>query len=160
MTALRPTKDILLSLVPSYPISTFLIDDGWQDVADHRGQRRHLHSFGPWDGFGASIAEVVAELKEKGVGEVGVWMTLQGYWNGIDPDSDLKDRYECQPYPIARRNQLRGGVGEVLAGDAVAWLPSPNKAEAFWKDWLAELKEAGIGFVKVRVHVASPPSPR
>jgi len=147
--ATRPTKDILLSLVPSYPTSTFLIDDGWQDVADHRGQSRHLHSFGPWDGFGASLSEVVIALKDKGVGEVGVWMTLQGYWNGIDPNSALKDKYECKPHRIAERHQPRGDVTKMKAGPSIAWLPSPEKAEGFWRDWLTELKEAGISFVKV-----------
>ena len=147
--AQRPTKDLLLSLLPPFPISTFLIDDGWQDVFKKSGMERQLASFGPWEGFGGSLKELVDEIKDRGVKEVGVWLTLQGYWDGIDPTSELATRYACQPHPVGDRHQPRGGVKSIQKGDRVAWLPSPEEAGPFWRDWFAGLKEAGIGFVKV-----------
>lgn len=143
---MRPSKDRLLKLVPSYPIKTFLIDDGWEDVS----ASRCLRSFGAWEGMGGSLGEVVSELKSRGVEEVGVWVTLQGYWLSIDKDSNLIKTYDCRPFKTARPDQPRGGVHIPLeAGKGEQWMPSPEKAGAFWVDWFMQLKDAGIGFVKV-----------
>ena len=110
---------------------------------------RQLASFGPWDGFGSSLKEVVDELKGRGVKRVGVWVTLQGYWDGIDPDSALAQRYDCKPHAVGERHQPRGGLRKIQPGSRTAWLPSTVKAGLFWRDWFAELKEAGVDFVKV-----------
>lgn len=95
--------------------------------------------------------EVVQALKAKGVEEVGVWVTLQGYWNSIAHDSPLIKRYDCQSYKTANRDQVRGGVNDPLhTGDRIdQWLPSPEKAAEFWLDWFTEMKSWGIDFVKV-----------
>jgi hypothetical protein len=142
----RPNKESLLGLIPSsFPVKTFLIDDGWQDVSKARG----LTSFHEWGGMGASMCEVITSLKGKGVEEVGVWVTLQGYWRSIDPLSPLVKMFECRPYPTAKSGSGRGGVNVPLpAGEGEQWLPSPEKAEEFWLDWFGEMKSWGIGFVK------------
>jgi hypothetical protein len=139
--------------VPSFPIDTFLIDDGWQDVttrpAEPSGHRpRALRSFGAWDGLGGSIKEVVDAIKAKGVKYVGAWMTLQGYWDGIDPDGELNEAYACQAHPVAKRGSARA-VDQLEENGGQAWLPSPGKAEQFWIDWFSFLKRQGIDFVKV-----------
>jgi len=102
------------------------------------------------------MKEVVDALKAKGIEEVGVWMTLQGYWNSIDKNSPLIQKYDCQSYRSANRDQVRGGVNDPLhTGDRDdQWLPSPEKAAQFWLDWFTEMKSWGIDFVKVH------PSPR
>lgn len=98
----------------------------------------------------APMSEVVAALKDKGAHEVGVWVTMQGYWLGIHPDSPLKSRYNCQSHPVARWGQPRGGVNVPLKkGDGEQWFPSPEKAGQFWEDWFSEMKSWGITFVKV-----------
>lgn len=162
----RPSRDVLLSLVPTFPIDTFLIDDGWQDITIkvprkkddgtdyHAGREKVLRSFHPWDGFGGPLGEIVACIKERGVKDVGVWMTLQGYWDGIDPDCELREKYNCQPYTIAQRGQARDV--DDLKPDEVGlqvWLPHKDKAKAFWIDWFTYLKGEGIGFVKVSLSI-------
>lgn len=103
-----------------------------------------------WDGMKASMNEVVASLKAKGIEEVGVWLTLQGYWISIDGSSSLVKKYDCSPYKTASRDQPRGGVNVPLnPGEGEQWLPSPEKAAQFWLDWFTEMKGWGIGFVKV-----------
>ncbi|RSH91823.1 hypothetical protein EHS25_009193 [Saitozyma podzolica] len=140
----RPTKQLLLDLVPSFPIKHYLIDDGWQDVPG-----RKLFSFHEWAGMTAPMSEVVSALKDKGAHEVGVWVTMQGYWLGIHPDSPLKSRYDCKAHPVARWGQPRGGVNVPLKkGDGEQWFPSPEKAGQFWEDWFSEMKSWGITFVK------------
>ena len=148
---------MLLGLVPDLPIKSFLIDDGWQDTRRIRpsatsGEKGVLYSFGGWDGMGAPMQEVVASLKEKGVEEVGVWLTLQGYWCGIHPASPLIEKYDCQAHPTAASDQPRGGVKVPLEkGDWEQWLPSLEKASKFWEDWFTVMKSWGIGFLKVSV---------
>lgn len=142
----RPNIDTLLSLVPDFPIKTYLIDDGWQDVSS----TRKLMSFHEWDGMKAPMSTVVPSLKDKGVQEVGVWLTLQGYWIAIDPSSPLIQKYDCRSYKSASREQPRGGVNVPLqAGEGERWLPSPEKAKQFWLDWFTEMRSWGVSFVKV-----------
>ncbi|KAK4689852.1 hypothetical protein P7C73_g217, partial [Tremellales sp. Uapishka_1] len=153
----RPTIDLLLSLVPDFPIKTFVIDDGWQDIRHRQppsspANQRRLFSFHGWDGMGANMGDVVSALKARGVEEVGVWVTLQGYWYGIDPDSHLIQAYNCQPHQTARFTSHRGGVVVPLEtgreGD-VQWLPHPSMAQQFWEVWFETMKAWGISFVKV-----------
>ena len=101
------------------------------------------------------MSDVVASLKAKGCVEIGVWLTLQGYWNSIDPDSPLAKKYDCQPHRAAKLDGIRGGVIIPLEPQepiVEQWLPSPEKAGQFWEDWFSELKSWGIGFVKVSCH--------
>jgi hypothetical protein len=147
-------------LVPDIPIKTFLIDDGWQDRRSHfsdpnnphSSERKTLYSFNAWDGLGASMNEVVKSIKDKGVKYVGVWVTLQGYWFGIHPDSPLIKTYNCKPQKLVDFNQPRGGIrkpSKPHERGEVQWQPSPDKAHAFWMDYFTEIKSWGIDFVKV-----------
>ncbi|KAK6905258.1 hypothetical protein I204_08086 [Kwoniella mangroviensis CBS 8886] len=143
---IRPTKDLLLSLIPSdLPIKTFLIDDGWQDTLSTSTHRR-LMSFKPYEDFGGTLKEVVDAIKDSGVEKVGVWLTLQGYWEGIHPSSTLIETYDCVEYQKGKPN---GGLEDEGQPDGNSiWLPPPHEARRFWDDWFGQLKEAGINFIK------------
>lgn len=96
------------------------------------------------------MADVVLSIRASGVQEVGLWVTSQAYWFGIDPDSELRWRYDCAPFPHGRWGQPRGGVVCPLEGDnEIMWLPHPDKAKQFWVDYLQHMKSWGISFVKV-----------
>ena len=146
----RATADLLLSLVPAFPITNYFIDDGWQDIAfDGKGidttyctRISRLHSFQPWPGFGATMSSVVAHLKSKDIANVGIWLTIQGYWFGIDPKSAFSKKHDCQSFKTTRGHRPRGGISDPPAkGDGQEiWIPSALKARAFWRDWCAELK--------------------
>ncbi|WVQ93587.1 hypothetical protein IAU59_000662 [Kwoniella sp. CBS 9459] len=157
----RPTLDLLLSLVPPFPIRSYLIDDGWQDVTV-LGQKGRLASFEPWQGLNSDMSTVVKALKNRGIEKVGVWCTLQGYWYGVDPDSALRHKYNCVEYKTSRTDKGRGGadaentwvnqaesVWRSVTGQASMWLPAVDKAESFWRDYFAKIKSWGIDFVKV-----------
>jgi hypothetical protein len=66
--------------------ATFLVDDGWQDVKSFR-----LQSFDCKKLFLdkiESLGAIVKTAKEKyGVEHVGVWHTIQGYWQGVEPSN-------------------------------------------------------------------------
>ncbi|KAL1968068.1 hypothetical protein VTN77DRAFT_2198 [Rasamsonia byssochlamydoides] len=164
------TIDLIDNLVQllrrdNVPVGTFLIDDGWQDI--RRGQNgaektRGLWSFGTWDGMKSSLAETVNLIKRTlpTVKDLGVWMTLAGYWNSIVPDSPLARKYEMRVYHLDRDN-VRGihwptqdfdgqQSGSISRPENRVWcLPPPHQAYAFWRDYFRTCAEAGITFVKV-----------
>ena len=68
------------------PVDFVVIDDGWSLLRDGK-----LASFGADPvKFPGGIAPAIERLKrEYGVRYVGVWHAIQGYWGGVDPESDL-----------------------------------------------------------------------
>lgn len=147
------------------PVGTFLIDDGWQDIRHGQNgavKTRGLWSFGTWDGMKSSLADTVALIKRTlpTVKDVGVWMTLAGYWNSIVPDSPLAQKYEMRVYHLDRDN-VRGirwptqdfdgqQSGSISKPENRVWcLPPPHQAYAFWRDYFRACADAGITFVKV-----------
>lgn len=147
------------------PIGTFIIDDGWQDIrygANGAEKSRGLWDFGTWDGMTAQLSEVVS-LINKGlptVKDIGVWMTLAGYWNSIAPDSPLAKKYEMRQFKLNRNNVpgifwADNGFDGQQSGtitnpeDRVWCLPPPHLAYDFWKDYFSSCAQAGVSFAKV-----------
>ncbi|KFZ23309.1 hypothetical protein V502_02203 [Pseudogymnoascus sp. VKM F-4520 (FW-2644)] len=164
-----PTKQNMRDLVASIaddklPIGTFIIDDGWQDVR-HNGSdgpdNQGLWGFGAYEGLGGSLEETVCHIKEKlpTVKDVGVWMSIQGYWNGTVPSSPLVPKYDMSPYRIsaARVPKIQNGSSAAVAQIVAQryspnrewYLPHPSRAFDFWKDYFRTCATAGITFVKV-----------
>ena len=114
------------------PIGYVLIDDGWQSVANAR-----LTGFdaNP-EKFPGGLAAAVSRLKnEFGVKYVGVWHTLQGYWDGIDP---------AAPDFAANPQWFWFGKNH-------SYCPNPldGHGRAFMTEWYRRLRSWGIDFVKV-----------
>ncbi|OZJ02478.1 hypothetical protein BZG36_05143 [Bifiguratus adelaidae] len=164
------TIDLMDNLVQllrrdNVPISSFIIDDGWQDIRyGYNGteKTRGLWSFGTWSGMKSNLSETVSLIKNTlpTVRDVGVWMTLAGYWNSIIPGSPLAQKYEMRMFKLNRdnvpgihwRNKGFDGQqsGTITKPEDRAWcLPPPHLAYAFWKDYFSTCAEAGISFVKV-----------
>ena len=119
------------------PIKFFLIDDGWMENWDkQKGEK--LKSFRP-DPKKFSRAEegfkpLVEDLKKRyGIKYVGLWHTLQGYWRGIEPGSELAEKLQ---YTL-----LKSEEGYLF--------PNPKRSSNFFSDWYMLLQEWGIDFVKV-----------
>lgn len=77
-----------------------------------------------------------------------------GYWEGIHPDSPLIPKYDCKPYTASIDwwdgvANATHDVPYLPNGKAEYYLPSPDKALAFWKDYFLHLADAGVVFVKV-----------
>jgi raffinose synthase len=124
-----------------FPIRYMIIDDGWEQLAankDYQTQGR-VNSLAGFEAdpkkFPAGLAPVVAALKnDYGVTWVGVWHTLQGYWNGIDLDSDIGRQYADAILPV------NPAVG----------VPDPrgDNGARFWDGYHGFMKNAGVDFVK------------
>lgn len=96
---------------------------------------------------GAALQRAVKVIRDRypNIKSVGVWMTIQGYWRGLDGTSSAFDKYK--PQPIA----LKVNAPD-LPADAVEqsmFLPALEKVSAFWDDYLSSLREAGISYVKI-----------
>jgi hypothetical protein len=112
------------------PLGFVLVDDGWLSTKDNK-----LTAFNADEKkFPHDLAGLARTLREQyRIPHVGVWHTFQGYWSGVDSDSE-----------IARAHQLFKG----LEGKS---LPDPRNGagESFYADWYRRLKDWGFDFVKV-----------
>ncbi|RLF20807.1 MAG: hypothetical protein DRZ82_00805 [Thermoprotei archaeon] len=112
------------------PIRMFLIDDGWIDSSDERIRRFEADS----NKFPHGFKHLVARLKERAV-YVGLWHALNGYWNGIDPESELGKTYKAY---------LMESADGKLVPD-----PTDMKALKFYLDWYGFISRCGFDFIKV-----------
>lgn len=164
------TTDLIDDLVHklakfNVPIGTFIIDDGWQDIRyglNGSEKTRGLWSFDSWEHMNSPLSDVVSLVKNTlpTVKDVGVWMTLHGYWNSIAPTSPLAKKYEMQTFKLNRDN-IRGidwpitdfdgqQTGSISDPQKRTWcLPPAHLTYVFWKDYFTSCFDAGISFVKV-----------
>ncbi|HWT03024.1 MAG TPA: Sip1-related alpha-galactosidase [Pyrinomonadaceae bacterium] len=112
------------------PVGFVLVDDGWLTVREQK-----LAAYGAdTRKFPGDLAALARTLRgEYRIPHVGVWHTFQGYWNGVEADSD-----------IGRAHALFKGLDGKALPD-----PRDGKGEKFFADWYARLKEWGYDFVKV-----------
>jgi hypothetical protein len=112
------------------PFGFVLVDDGWLSVKDQK-----LTAFDADESkFPGGMLALARRLREEyKVPHVGVWHTFQGYWNGVEANSDA-----------ARGRKLFEGLGGKLLPD-----PRAGAGEGFYEDWYAKLKSWGYDFVKV-----------
>jgi hypothetical protein len=79
------------------------------------------------------------KIRYPSIKRVGAWVTMQGYWRGLAPDSMLAERYAAKEVQA---------VNYKFQQDT--WLlPSSDRFAAFWQDYFETLRGAGINFVKV-----------
>jgi len=122
------------------PFRWIIIDDGWQPVDKRCSTFRpcvmHLTGFEAVpDRFPGGLAQTVSKVKSYGITWVGVWHTINGYWNGIALNSELGQKEKDALLPV----------------DAAAAFPdfSSDRGGRFYDDYYAFLKGAGVDFVKV-----------
>lgn len=114
------------------PVKWIIIDDGWSII--NNGKLCGFHA--DPEKFPEGLKECVRRIKDEyGIEKVGVWHTLNGYWGGIDPESDM-----AKAYPDSFITLLNGST--VPSDD-------PDKAFLFWDGWHGYLASCGIDFVKV-----------
>ncbi len=113
------------------PIRYVVLDDGWQTV---NPDNKKLLALSPDKAkFPDGLLPVIAEAKmEMGIDFFGVWHTLQGYWNGVDPDGPLGQRYRTLPSADGTRTMIH-----------------PDDIGRFFMDFHDRLRRSGVDFVKV-----------
>ncbi|KAG4103154.1 glycoside hydrolase [Neocallimastix lanati (nom. inval.)] len=112
------------------PIEYLLIDDGWQKYSNDD----KLERFEPNDEkFPNGVDTIVKKAKkEYNVKYVGLWHTLQGYWKGINPSSQLASHYKL-----------------INVNSIDMTLVRSSDVERFYNDYYTYLKSLGVDFVKI-----------
>ncbi|KAM0792656.1 hypothetical protein ACM66B_002437 [Microbotryomycetes sp. NB124-2] len=136
----------------SHAIETVLLDDGWQDVdhfldtVDGSKNRRAVNSFEArqeWLGSSSGLKEAIGKIKAKGVKRVGVWMTLEGYWDGLSPNGPLAQKYDLGLW------QVDTVLPKFAEGDTHWYFPKLDDVYNYYHDYFTGLRRAGVDFVKV-----------
>ncbi len=123
------------------PVKWFLIDDGWLDITDNK-----LNSYIPdKKKFPDGFKKLTTDLKKDyGIRDIGVWHTLNGYWEGLSDSGILAKSFK-----------------DILTyNDRIVWLsstvkqfhfinPFSDESSRFYDDWYKYLTSQGISFVKV-----------
>jgi hypothetical protein len=106
------------------------VDDGWLSVRNDKLVAFNADA----QKFPNDLSGLARKLREQyKIPHVGVWHTFQGYWSGVEADSE-----------IGRAHQLFQGLGGKALPD-----PRDGKGESFYRDWYSRLKSWGFDFVKV-----------
>ncbi|KAG0142982.1 hypothetical protein CROQUDRAFT_661790 [Cronartium quercuum f. sp. fusiforme G11] len=95
-----------------------------------------------------NLSSTVRHIRQSGRGNikhVGVWITLNGYWEGLDPESDTMKKFDLRRWLVRRSEDLSSHPQAVST-----WhLPSLACMTLFWDEYFNHLKSAGIDFVQV-----------
>jgi len=110
------------------PAAFVLIDDGWMD--EKEGELRSFTA--NKDRFPGDLGETVRELKKLGARHVGLWLTLNGYWNGIGIDGEIFEK-----------------LGDTLEEIEGMIVPRPEESFKFFGEWFRKIARDGFSFVKV-----------
>jgi hypothetical protein len=140
-------EDLLLKAAKSFsdnhfPLRWILIDDGWFQNRDRRLQSFYPNPRQFPNGFKPAIDKL---RKNYGIKYMGVWHTINGLWNGIDPASELGKRFAPAMFTWTQRvNPDRDS-----AGTYSFIRPDSDSLSLFYDEWHRYLKDEGFDFVKV-----------
>lgn len=123
------------------PVNWMIIDDGWASV----NKDEQLFSLTEdRKKFPEGLKECIRRVKEEyGVKYVGIWHTLNFWWFGIDPESELAEKYsDCFSWS-------KFVPGKDTLDRMLIPCDEPEKVYRFWDDWHGYLEECGVDFVKI-----------
>jgi len=126
------------------PIASITYDDGYFTQADQR-----LQSFAPDPAkFPRGFAALNQTLKaDYGLRAVGVWITLNGYWSGIDPSSPLGRPLADSMFGWSERADPSDPTSPIRHNQFVK--PDGPAMAQFYDAYLARKKADGFDFLKV-----------
>jgi raffinose synthase len=127
-----------------FPIRWFLVDDGWFEQTGSK-----LNSFRP-DArkFPHGFRDVIRRLKEEfHLEDVGVWHALNGYWQGINPESELGKEYGGDL--IVYREPVHPDRDTASWRTCTFVSPLSGAPARFYDEFHRTLSDEGFTFVKV-----------
>ncbi len=127
-----------------FPVKWFIIDDGWFNETDSK-----LNSFRPdKKKFPDGFAPVIEKLKKDyGINDVGIWSTLDGYWNGINPGSELGREFKDRLF--SWKHKIRPDIPGSKSVTCYFIRPGSASLNKFYDDFYGYLKDQGCSFVKI-----------
>lgn len=132
------------------PVHFAIIDDMWADVPSlnevpngitfkEMVRMMHASKMRSFEGdpkrFPKGMAAAIADMKEAGIAEVGVWFPTTGYWAGLDPNGIEAQRQ--------KENTVTLGDGQVIVA------PDEQKARRYFDSQCESVRAWGADFVKI-----------
>ncbi|KAH9457852.1 hypothetical protein Pst134EB_010164 [Puccinia striiformis f. sp. tritici] len=112
-----------------------LLDDGWQDVVG-----RTLH------GWELTRIGSIRDRHGQKIKFVGVWMSITGYWDELDPNSEVMTAFELQKWSIRDPHPI---INPLHSSCQILVPPGRSKLYSFWDSYFGYLKSSGADFVKI-----------
>jgi raffinose synthase len=142
-------EEHVLESVKSFSDSAFqlgwvIVDDGW---FNNTGSM--LNSFYPNpDKFPKGFKSMNKKLKEEyGIKEMGLWHAFNGYWNGINPDSEIGRRYKNELFSWDQKERPDLEDAPIKTYHFIK--PGSDSLQAFYNHWHKWMVDEGFTFVKV-----------
>ncbi|MCS7111921.1 MAG: Sip1-related alpha-galactosidase [Ignisphaera sp.] len=118
------------------PLGWIIVDDGWQSEV-RKGEEfnlRVLRDLSANERFPRGLKGLVDEIRKLGVGDVGLWHTINIHWGGFEETVARKLGVECHRFPLA---------------DSYVPPPQIGKAIEFYGRFYKWVRENGFSLVKV-----------
>jgi beta-galactosidase len=122
-----------------------LVDDGYEDKTDNRLNSFKADSARFPNGFKKIIETLKAEFHLR---DIGVWQAFNGYWNGINPDSELGRKYAGQLFSWQQKPQPTD-LDSVADVSYYFIKPDAKALDEFYDSRIRFHKEEGFSFVKI-----------
>ncbi|MGA7721721.1 MAG: Sip1-related alpha-galactosidase [Ignavibacteriaceae bacterium] len=128
----------------NFPVKWFLVDDGWFNNSDSK-----LNSFQPdKTKFPNGFKPVIDKLKrEYKLSDFGIWHAYDGYWQGINPDSELGREYKKDLF--SWKEKIRPDIDSSGLRTCYFISPFAKSLNKFYEDFHKYLKSEGFSFIKV-----------
>jgi hypothetical protein len=126
-------------------LPNLLIDDGWQCYDPNKWGVLNNWKV-EMSKFPMGLKQFNQLLKEKySIEHIGIWHTINGYWAGINPDSDWGEK--IKKYIFEYQYHIPWAANQ----DGIGWFIAPNSdgCAEFYKQWYQYLTDSGIDFVKI-----------
>jgi raffinose synthase len=116
-----------------------MLDDGWLDADDFTLKSLSAHP----GKFPQGLQSLIERSKgEYGIRMFGTWLAFQGYWYGVDAQTELGESY-----PLVSTNQSAHNRPD--DPPAPRHLVHPDAIARFYHDYYRGLRAAGVDWVKV-----------
>lgn len=124
-----------------FPLGWVLIDDGWFQSKNNRLQSQLPDQKKFPDGF---IHMNNRLKKDFGIKYTGVWHAFNGYWNGIDPASEVGQKYKNDLFSWNEK-----GKDTTKINTYYFIKPESESLINFFDSWYSYFKQQGFDFTKV-----------
>ena len=142
----RISSDLLVDAMhkiekSSLPVRWVLVDDGHQHQTGFTMGDSRMLSFGAHPEHFPQGFKPLMDLKSDKIKWMGIWHTMNGQWQGLNPDHELR---ELDAHLVKIAKKYNGEPMEVMIpkGDSISsWM--------FYKGLIGSTKEHGFDFVKI-----------
>ena len=126
------------------PIRTIVLDDGHFQAIDSQLQSQQPDTARFPGGFKPLVDKLI---NDHGFKHVGLWHAFDGYWNGIDPNSELGRQHNGDLFSWTQATSPTDTSGKLVTYSFLK--PDPAILAPYFDTYYANLKAAGISLLKV-----------